>query len=291
MEHACDLLNKYYVRTGNKTAWESIKKGPYTGDVYRFGAPVMHRLSGPVQGGVIHERWHDGVYLGTQFSSGEHIVAMLDGTIVRARAIQPKPEGVPTTKASLDVIASGPAGGSAAITQRSSSPVKRAEDGNPGASASDPVPRGFRVTKDLLDKFDYSKGCPRCESLRRGDRTQTTHHSKECRKRIEASMREDPELKKKLGEVEEKQNRWIGRRIEAHDAHATSNAESGQSSMASVPEGAMICEQKLEQWPVGPETRPSSQWGGKGVRRGNSKPSATYQYAGKRDRRPEEGSR
>ena len=47
MEHACDLLNKCHVRAGNQIAWESIKRGPYTGDVYRFGAPVMHRLSAP----------------------------------------------------------------------------------------------------------------------------------------------------------------------------------------------------------------------------------------------------
>ncbi len=98
MEHACDLLNKYHVRKGNQTAWEAIKRGPYTGDVYLFGAPVMHRVSGPVQGGVVHERWNDGVYLGTQFSSGEHIVAMPDGKVVRALAIQLKPGGVPTTK-------------------------------------------------------------------------------------------------------------------------------------------------------------------------------------------------
>ena len=68
MEHACDLLNKYNVRKNGKTAWEFLKSTPYTGDVYRFGAPVQHRLSGPVQGGVVHERWHDGIYLGTQFS-------------------------------------------------------------------------------------------------------------------------------------------------------------------------------------------------------------------------------
>ena len=148
----------------------------------------MHRLSGPVQGGVVHERWNDGVYLGTQFSSGEHIVAMPDGKVVRARAIQPKPEGVPTTKASLDVITSGPARGSAVITQKSSGPTKKAEDGIPGASESDPVPRGFRVNQDLLDKVGYSKGCPKCESLRRGERSQTTHHSKECRRRIEEHM-------------------------------------------------------------------------------------------------------
>ena len=81
-------------------------------------------------------------------------MAMPDGKVIRARAIQPKPEGVPTTKASLDVIASGPAGGSAVITQKSSGPTKKAEDVTPGASESDPVPRGFRITQSLLDKFD-----------------------------------------------------------------------------------------------------------------------------------------
>ena len=34
MEHACDLLNKFHVRKGNKTAWEALKEKPYTGDVY-----------------------------------------------------------------------------------------------------------------------------------------------------------------------------------------------------------------------------------------------------------------
>ena len=73
LEHACDVPNKYKVRMNYKTAWWFRKSTPYTGDVYQFGAPVQHRLSGPVQGGVVHERWHDGIYLGTQFSSGEHI--------------------------------------------------------------------------------------------------------------------------------------------------------------------------------------------------------------------------
>ena len=51
MEHACDLLNKYKVRRGNLTAWEIIKGEPYLGDIYAFGTPVQHRISGPVQGG------------------------------------------------------------------------------------------------------------------------------------------------------------------------------------------------------------------------------------------------
>ena len=51
LEHACDLLNKYKVRRGNLTAWESIKGEPYMGDIYAFGTPVQHRISGPAQGG------------------------------------------------------------------------------------------------------------------------------------------------------------------------------------------------------------------------------------------------
>ena len=61
VEHACDLLNRFKVRKGNRTAWGRIKGKPYTGDVYAFGTPVMHQMSGPVpRGGDAREvvRWH-----------------------------------------------------------------------------------------------------------------------------------------------------------------------------------------------------------------------------------------
>ena len=68
VEHACDLINMFKVRTGGKTAWEALKGRPFNGDIYLVGTPVMHRTSGPVQGGVVHERWHDGMWLGLQFT-------------------------------------------------------------------------------------------------------------------------------------------------------------------------------------------------------------------------------
>ena len=74
-------------------------------------------------------------------------------------------------------------------------------------------------------------------------------------------MQEDPELKKKLSRVEEKQNRWIGRRIEAHDARETPNPTSGQAFAAVVPEEALPLEYELEQLPFGPTMGPSSQGG------------------------------
>jgi hypothetical protein len=117
------------------------------------------------------------------------------------------------------------------------------------------VPRGFRVTKDLLDKFQFSKGCPKCESLRRGENRTTIHHSKECRKRIENLMKQDPALNKKLIEVEERQNRWLGRRVEAHDAPAPSTPSTKQALEASAPES------ELEQLAVGSPMGPSGQGG------------------------------
>ncbi len=85
-------------------------------------------------------------------------MAMPDGKIVRARAVQPKPEGMPTAKASLGMIASGPAGGSAVITQKTSGPTRKAEDVTPGASESDPVPRGFGSTKTSWTSSIIQKG-------------------------------------------------------------------------------------------------------------------------------------
>ena len=73
-------------------------------------------------------------------------------------------------------------------------------------------------------------------------------------------MKEHPELKKKLSEVEEKQNRWLGRRIEAHDIREEPNPER-QESESSVPEEVMPLENGLEQLPVGPKVGPSGQGG------------------------------
>ena len=161
------------------------------------------------------------------------------------------------------------------MTQASSSPTKKAADGTPGASEGDPVPRGFRVTQEVLDKVGFTKGCGRCEAIRRNDKEHKGHHTKECRKRVEEQMKEDPELKKKLSEVEAKQNRWLGRRVEAYDTRAKpipeghdseSSVNTGMESADKVPvrtedEEVMPLENGLEQLPVGPTVGPSSQGG------------------------------
>ena len=185
IEHACDLLNRFHVRKGNRTAWEFIKGEPYAGEIYAFGAPVMHGISGPVQGVVMAERWFDGILLGLQFTSGEHVVSTSDGRVVRARAVHPRPDAVKVARDSFNHIKVGPWGPSEAITQGSATkPAPMAEKSQPSQSA-EPVPRSFRITQDLIEQFGFTKGCPKCEALRRNDEHRTIHHSRECRKRLE----------------------------------------------------------------------------------------------------------
>ena len=147
VEHACDLLNRYKVRKGNRTAWVRIRGKPYTGDIYAFGTPVMHRMSGPVQGGVMSERWFDGIWIGVQFTPGEHMVATSDGRVVRARAVHPRPDTVTITKEALNNIRVGPWSPSRVITQESGGrPAPMAERGQP-SQTEEPVPRSFRITR------------------------------------------------------------------------------------------------------------------------------------------------
>ena len=56
VEHACDLLNRFKVRNGNKTACEYLTGEPYTGEVSPYGTPLQQRMPGPAQGGAISER-------------------------------------------------------------------------------------------------------------------------------------------------------------------------------------------------------------------------------------------
>ena len=52
------------------------------------------------------------------------------------------------------------------------------------------VPRGVKIGQAELKQFGYTKGCPKCEKMRRGDKTTPTlGHSEACRARIVEEMK------------------------------------------------------------------------------------------------------
>ena len=64
------------------------------------------------------------------------------------------------------------------------------------------VPRAMRIMKPDLVRYGYTKGCRKCEMMRRGDNSQPTlGHSPDCRRRIEAEVRkEDSPQRRRLEE-------------------------------------------------------------------------------------------
>ena len=53
-------------------------------------------------------RWLEGIYLGTRFTSGEHLVSMSDGRVVKARSIQPFAKELQYRAESIDTVVGAP---------------------------------------------------------------------------------------------------------------------------------------------------------------------------------------
>ncbi len=81
----------------------------------------------------------------------------------------------------------------------------------------EPVPRSIRITEELLQQFDYTKGCPKCGKLRRGEKSGTVHHSKLCRSRIEDEIKKEDVLSKKFAGVEERKTQFLARKVQESD--------------------------------------------------------------------------
>ena len=95
VEHAVDLHNKFLVGSDGKTVYERLKGKKYRGEVLPFASPVMLRVSEKVQGGVMSERWYEGMWLGKRFHTEEHLVARAtDGVVVRPRSVQSLPNAI-----------------------------------------------------------------------------------------------------------------------------------------------------------------------------------------------------
>ena len=62
--HTADVLTKFHVGRDGRTAYENIKGRVYFGLMLEFGATVLHKVSVKVEGGVMADRWIEGVGLG-----------------------------------------------------------------------------------------------------------------------------------------------------------------------------------------------------------------------------------
>ncbi len=211
VEHVADVINKCLVSSDGKTSYERVKGRKHHGEMVEFATPVLHRVSGKVHGGVMAERWLDGLWLGKQFETGEHIVSMLDGKVVRAKAIKEKPTNTELTKDMLDIVKGLPWMPTGTVGERVRPVLSRAGPlPEEGPEEQEAQPRGVHIRKAVLEKVGYTKDCRKCKALQRGDTSSATvHHSPSCRKRVEEEMSKDEKLKKEVEAAKERKRRWI----------------------------------------------------------------------------------
>ena len=169
VEHAVDLHNKFLVGSDGKTAYERLKGKKYHGEVLPCASPVMLRVSEKVLGGVMAERWYEGVWLGKRFHTEEHLVARAtDGVVVRTRSVQSLPNAISMDLLNKIVGAPWAPAGVMKGNQEVVCPARlRPED--PVEIYEPFVPRNMKITKAIINKFGYSRRCPRCRALTQGE--------------------------------------------------------------------------------------------------------------------------
>ena len=206
VNHAADVLTKFKVHADGSTSYEKIKRREYTGTMLEFAEKVLYKSSVKVQGGVMQARWMTGIWLGKRFASEEHIIGAGDGTIIRCGAVKPHPDGTLCPDL-FNAIRGSPWNPTA----------KEDQDGEPPAEHQGELPkmpiqrvlpevppvRSVIITRQYVDRFGGTPGCSKCHAIALGDESQPTlAHTPACRKRIEAKMAEDPDLKKRLERAE-----------------------------------------------------------------------------------------
>ena len=177
VENAVGCYNKYLIGVDGPTAYERVKGRAYHGTMFEFGEPIMHRISGPPTGAEMTPRWLEGFWIGKSFSSDEHFVLLPDGEVIRSRSTHPKPRGTAVTHEDLNNVLSA-LGGPTGVMERAPRGPMSKEPRVPAREDEGRLDvRSFRIREAILSKFGFTKDCPRCEALRRGEGGKTVHHN------------------------------------------------------------------------------------------------------------------
>ena len=67
VENVADIINKFNIGHYGRTAYQGLKGKTYKGVIHEFGSVILHRIPEKPQGGLMMERWVQGVWLGKKF--------------------------------------------------------------------------------------------------------------------------------------------------------------------------------------------------------------------------------
>ena len=181
----------------SRTPFERLHGKKPTQEFVPFGEKVLARQVTTEPRNRMNPRYQYGVWLGMRKNSAECFIGNADG-VFRAREIRRlEASGVPWRKT----------GGRWTVDR----PEVRV----------DPIPipplpfegarvQRERITKQDIDEFGATIGCPGCNAIKDNKRAQA--HSDRCRKRIEECLRNTPHGAEKIGSKRRSDQRGVGRR-------------------------------------------------------------------------------
>ncbi len=183
-------------------------------------------------------KWEDAIFLGMKDSSNEYLVGTEEG-VFRAAQVKRVPESERFEQARLKSMVGTPwqrepkesSDFNIALPAVVTIPVST-DDTVPDVSIPEPIPRRMYIKPRDLEKYGYTKGCPRCEPLREG-RSTTAEHSDDCRKRITDAMEADKseDVQTRVKKTVTGRNEYIEKRV-AEDGQQAKKAKIQSSSQA-----------------------------------------------------------
>ena len=219
VRHASDLMNKLEIKKNGKTPYEMIKGRPYRGELTAFGQKVLYLDYRKPRGGDMRKRWSEAIWVGKMWKSDEHILCTSKG-VFRASTIRALAVSESWNAEDIEMVKATPWNFEPGDDMPTTSiPVQEGEMREPEQTSKPPAPRGVRIELPDIRDFGYTKGCRKCEMMRRGDKSHAgSGHDNQCRERIINLMKTGTEKqKRKVAEAERKCNDFLAGKIEERE--------------------------------------------------------------------------
>ncbi len=209
IRHAPSVINRVQLGVDGRTSYYRIHHRDFSGKFFEFGEQVLikpkRKIAKQEKRVSMKEKWLDGTWLGWDDRTGEHLVAIPSGPVVRVRSVRPVAEGSRWSAEAVEKIIATPNEPNPKNRQQGDAPpaadIVDGKAGDGGQDLPEPVVREddhreFRITSTMLERFGYSRDCVGCTNKRLG----LAHrgHTDACRQRLEEAMNRDARYKEVL---------------------------------------------------------------------------------------------
>ena len=197
VEYVGVILNKYVKNDDGCTPYEDLHGHPCRERLVEFGERVLFHIP-KVRRAKLDLRWASGVFLGTTMSSNECWIGLANGNVTRARSIMRLTPERRWSMERIQNITGTPLHPNPLDTEHdldrlpdhhanADDTLRDADADAPGEPEGRARPR-LRITLRDLNKYGFTEGCPRCTDLQAGKLRTNSHHSAQCRERVEAAL-------------------------------------------------------------------------------------------------------